>query len=74
MKTNKEYARVTKTRVGASGQAERVSIGSVPIFEKPSTPAPLEDNMGNPTDVAAVESVAHTVPTKQPKRVNDSVS
>ena len=71
---SKEYARMTKTRVGASGKVERVVIGSVAIFEKPNTPTPVEENAGDPVDVVAVESVVQAVPAKRQKRVNDSVS
>lgn len=72
--SSREYARVTKTRVGASGKAERVSTGSVPIFEKSNTPAPLGENADGSVDGVAVESVVHALSAKRSKRANDSVS
>lgn len=73
--TRGEYARVTKTRVGASGKAERVSTTNVPILEveQSGIPAPLEENVEDTADTV-VEKVIPTVPAKQPKKVNDSVS
>lgn len=72
--TNGEYARVTNTRVGSSGKAERVSVTSVPVLEAEQfdSPAPLEDYMENPVDL--VESAIPLVPAKQQKTINDSVS
>ena len=71
---NSEYVRVTKTRVGTSGKAERVSMTSVPILEedRSNVPTPLEDNIENPTDVVEINVPA--VPAKRRKTVNDSVS
>jgi hypothetical protein len=71
---SKEYARVTKTRVGPSGKAERVSATSIPILkaEESNTPIPLEENIENSTDV--VEGVVPAVPAKRQKTINDSVS
>ena len=73
---SEEYALVTKTRVGASGRAERVSMTSVPIFEveQPDILAPLEENLGDSTEVAKNVDVVLKVPAKRRKRVNDSVS
>jgi hypothetical protein len=71
--TGDEYALVVKTRVGVSGKAERVSTSSVPIFETPSTPVPLEENPGDSMDVI-VEDILPAVPAKRLKKVNDSVS
>jgi hypothetical protein len=68
-----EYAQVSKTRVEASGKAERVSTSSVPIFETPSTPVPLEEDLGDSMDVV-VEDILPAVPAKRLKKVNDSVS
>lgn len=69
----KEYALVTKTRVGASGKVERVSMSSVPIFEQPNTPSPPEEHLDDSMDVV-VEHVVPAVPAKRPNKVNDSVS
>jgi hypothetical protein len=71
---NSEYVRVTKTRVGTSGKAERVSTTSVPILEaeQSNIPTPLEDDVENPVDV--IEDVVPAVPAKRQRMVNDSVS
>lgn len=70
---SKEFARVTKTRIGTSGKVEGVSMSSVPIFERPGTPVPQEENPSDSVDV--VKCAISAVPAaKQPKRVNDSVS
>lgn len=68
-----EYARMTKTRVGAPGKLEGVSMASIPIFERSGTPTPLEEDVDNFVD-AVVEDGIPAVPAKQSKRVNDSVS
>lgn len=73
-KTSKEYALVTKTRVGASGKADKVSMTSIPIFEveQSSYSDPVEENLDDSVNV--VKSVVPKVSTKRQKRVNDSVS
>lgn len=76
---SEEYALVTKTRVGASGKAERVSMSSIPIFERPITPTPLEENTVNDSmDVAFDQVIAmpaiSAIRARKPKKVNDSVS
>ena len=70
-----DYARVTKTRVGTSGKAEKVSMTSVPILEieQPSPPTPLEENAEHSADVI-IKNVVPEMPAKQRKKVNDSVS
>lgn len=70
-----DYARVTKTRVGISGKAERLSMTSVPILEveKPTRPAPLEENEENSANIT-VENVVPVKPAKQRKTINDTVS
>lgn len=73
-KATEEYARAIKTRVGASGKTERVTMSSVPIFEQLSTTAPLEeeDAMDDSADLAFEHVQA--MPAKRSKKVNDSVS
>jgi len=70
-----DYARVTKTRVGTSGKAERVAMSSVPIFkvEEVNFHAPLEANTNGSTDAVA-EKIVPVVPAKKRKKANDSVS
>ena len=68
-----EYARTTKTRVGAFGKVERVSMSSIPIFEQPSTPPPLEEDVVDDFADVTFEHVP-AMPAKRTKRVNDSVS
>ena len=69
-----EYARVTRIRVATSGKTERVATSSVPIFEEEQAiaGAPLEENTNDSVD--AVENIVATVPAKQQKKANDSVS
>ena len=75
--TTNDYARVTKTRVGTSGKAERVAMSSVPIYEVEKenidVHALLEGNIDNSTGATA-EPIIRTVPAKQRKKANDSVS
>ena len=73
-KASSDYARVTKTRVSASAKAEKVSMGSIRIFEEEqlSTPTPVEADVDNSADVV-VENVVSAVPAKRRKRANDSV-
>ena len=75
LKATNDYARVTKTRVGSSGEAERVATSSIPIFEveKASIHAPLEANTNGSADAVA-ENVVPVVPAKRRKKANDSVS
>ena len=70
-----EYAQVTKTRVGVSGKAEKVTMSSIPIFEveQLGSPAPLEENADDVVDVADIVIPA-AVPAKRRKKANDSVS
>lgn len=68
-----DYARVTKTRVGSSGKVETISTKSVFIFEADESSAPAEENVDDSVGVV-VTDVIHTVPAKQRKRANDSVS
>ena len=69
-----DYARVTKTRVAASGKAEKIATSSVPIFEAEKVnAAPLEPNTNVPGDTS-VMYVDPVVPAKRWKRANDSVS
>lgn len=76
MATN-DYARVTKTRVGTSGKAERVAMSSVPIHEVEreniDIHVPLEGNIDGSAGVTT-EPIIHAVPAKQRKKANDSVS
>ena len=69
-----EYARVTKTRVGTSGKAEGFAVSSVPVFQvEVNIRVPLEENVNDLTDAIA-ENIVPPVPTKKPKKANDSVS
>lgn len=75
--SNDELALMTKIRVGPSGQAGTISVGSIPIPEEQesSFPIPLEDTAENSVD--PIDNVVHTVPAKPQKtqkKVNDSVS
>lgn len=73
--TTVDYARVTKTRVGTSGKAEKVATSSVQIsdVEKVNAHAPQETDMDGSAD-AVTENVVLVVPAKRRKKVNDSVS
>lgn len=70
-----EYARVTKTRVGTSGKAEKVTSSSVSILEvdQLNAPALLEEDAGDSVGVVVGDGFP-TMPAKQRKRANDSVS
>jgi len=74
-KVSTEYARVTKTRVTASGKAERITTSSIPVFEVEDVNdhAPPEVDNDNLVD-DATENVISVAPAKKRKRVNDSVS
>ena len=73
-KAGSDYAQVMKMRVSASAKVEKVSMGSVRIFEEEqlSTPTLVEADMDNSADVV-VENVVSAVPAKRRKRANDSV-
>jgi hypothetical protein len=73
--TSDDYARVTKTRVTASGKAGKVTMRSVPIVEveQPNTPVLPEENPDTFLDVV-VEDVVPAMPAKRQKTINDSVS
>ena len=72
-----EYARMTKTRVSASGKAEKVAMSNIPIFEVEEEWVdildPLESNTLDSAD-AVVKNTVPMVPAKQRQRANDSVS
>lgn len=72
-----DYAQVTRTRVGTSGKAERVTTSSVPIseveMEKVDAHTSLDRNTGGSMDASAENDVS-AVPAKQRKKANDSVS
>lgn len=72
--TGSGYARMTKTRVAASGKAERVAMSSVPVFEveQASVQAPPEGDANDSADVV-VENAIRSVPAKRRKKYNDSV-
>ena len=76
--TTGEFARVTKTRVGTSGKAERVVMGCIPIVEveEVDVHAPLEENADAPMGTVTVtKNIVRKVPAKrQRKKANDSVS
>ena len=69
-----EYARVTKTRVAASGKADQVSVSTFPVLEveRSSTPTPLEEDGDYAADVE--ENPPPVEKKKRRKKVNDSVS
>jgi len=71
-----DYARVMKTRVGASGEAKGFTMGTIPILDVDkvdiSTPLPEADTNGSADTVG--ENVVHVLPAKPRKRANDSVS
>ena len=71
-----EYAQATKTRVGSSGNVERVAMSTIPFLEVEDLDicAPLEANTDIPVDAVA-ENIVFVVPAKKRrKKVNDSVS
>ena len=69
-----EYARVTKTRVTASGKAEKIATSSVPVFETELNVHTLpESNIDGLVDTA-VENVILAVPRRKREKANDSVS
>ena len=69
-----EYARVTKTRVGTSGKAERVSTINIPFFEQQSDgPTPLEETVDSHVD-DNIEKIDPVVSVRRRKKKNDSVS
>ena len=73
-----EYARWVKTRVTTSGQAGRITTGSVPLIEAADVTdnAPLEVNNELAGDTVIGDAVPKTSETrkKQKKAANDSVS
>ena len=73
--TTNSYAQVTKTRVGTSGQAEKVAMSSVPISEIEWVDVfdPLEADADSSVDTVT-KNVIRVVPAKRRKRANDSVS
>jgi hypothetical protein len=69
-----EYARVTKTRVTASGKVEQVFVSTFLVreVEQSSTPTPLEEDGDYAADVE--ENSTPVEKKKRPKKVNDSVN
>ena len=72
-----EFALVTKTRIGVSGQSETISISSVQILEEQESgsPTPLEETTENSVDI--IKDLVPTMPAKPAKpkkKINDSVS
>lgn len=69
-----EYARLTKTRVAASGEVEQVSVSTFPVLEveRSSTPTPLEEDGDYAADVE--ENAPPVRKKKRRKKDNDSVS
>ena len=71
-----EYAQATKTRVGSSGNVERVAMSTIPFLEVEDLDvcAPLEVSTDIPVDAIA-KNIVFVVPAKKRwKKVNDSVS
>ena len=73
--TTNDYARITKTRVGTAGKAEKVVTSSIHIYEADWVDVhdPPEADTHVPA-VAVTKNVAIVVPAKRRKRGNDSVS